>query len=101
MFLERKKKSARGTPRENHRFRIIIDNNTESVVFTRDLARASFFLPVLRPKFDAVLFLYVLPGQVLLPALVCVDLARRLHVRPTAGHNRERQPLEGKQQSRC
>ena len=58
-------------------------------------------LPVLRPKFDAVLFLYVLPGQVLLPALVCVDLARRLHVRPTAGHNRERQPLEGKQQSRC
>ena len=32
MFLERKKKSARGTPRENHRFRIIIDNNTESVV---------------------------------------------------------------------
>ena len=44
VFLERKKKSARGTPRENHRFRIIIDNNTESVVFTRDLARASFFL---------------------------------------------------------
>ena len=28
--------------------------------------------------------LYVPPGQVLLPALVCVDLARRLHVRPTA-----------------
>ena len=32
MFLERKKKSARGTPRENHRFRIIIGYNTETVL---------------------------------------------------------------------
>ena len=58
-------------------------------------------LPVLRPKFDVVLFPNVPPGQVLLPALVCVDLARHMHVRPTVGHNHERQPLEGKQQSRC
>ena len=43
VFLERKKKSARRIPRENHRFRIIIDYNAESVVFTRNPARASFF----------------------------------------------------------